>query len=114
MNDLKFIFEGNNLLTFLLVLVCLMGLYVLFGNAVKTHRELHKPNEEKDKDLKTRVRTMETTVADHSEEINDLHEGVRVQCQAVMALLNHAIHNGNTEEMEKAASELNTYLSNKI
>lgn len=114
MENVQVLFAGNNLLTFSMVCVALMGLYVLIGNAIKIHREIHKPSEQRETDLKTRVKSLEKATSEHTEEINDLHEGVRVQCQAVMALLNHAIHNGNTDEMAAASQRLNTYLSKKM
>lgn len=45
--------------------------------------------------------------------INSLEEGQRAVCRGVLALLNHELHNGNTDEMEAAQAGINTYLINR-
>ena len=51
--------------------------------------------------------------AENQEHISDLKEGNRALCVAVMALLNHAIHDGNTDEMTNAYSGIKKYLINR-
>ncbi len=110
MDNIKVVFEGNNFLIFLIVLVAFMGLYVLVGNVIKTTREIRKPHGDTSKELKE----LKITVDTHTAEIDNIREMNRVQCQATKALLNHAIHNGNTGEMEEAAEALDKYLMKKI
>ena len=52
MDNIKVMFEGNNLLIFLIVLIAMMGLFVLVGNVIKTFREIKKPKDESREDLK--------------------------------------------------------------
>lgn len=106
---------------FFLVVIALLVLFILIGQGIKLWRELFgKPKEEEDKayadhlqESEKRFREMEQHIKENNDNIADLMEWLRVSCMASMALLNHAIHNGNTDEMEKASSELNTYLINR-
>jgi hypothetical protein len=121
MDNIKVMFEGNNLLIFLIVLIAMMGLFVLVGNVIKTFREIKRPKDQSREDLKAQftglkkqVDRIEDVVGSHSAEIDDIRHTNRIQCQAVRALLNHAIHDGNTEEMQRAAGALDDYLTEKI
>ena len=110
MDNIKVLFENNNFLIFLIVLVAIMGVYVLVGNVIKTTRDLRKPYGNVSEDIKK----LKAVVDTHTDEIQDIRRTNRIQCQAVRALLNHAIHNGNTEEMQRAAGALDEYLTDKI
>lgn len=48
-----------------------------------------------------------------SAKTNNNEEGQRVLCRGVLALLNHELHNGNSDEMEKAQQGINDYLIEK-
>ncbi len=106
---------------FFLVVIALLVLFILVGQGIKMWRELFgKPKQAEDeayeqhcKDSEARFREVEQHIKENNDNIADLMEWLRVSCMASMALLNHAIHNGNTDEMEKASSELNTYLINR-
>lgn len=106
---------------FLLVVIALVVLFLLAGQAIKMWRDLFgKPKEAEDAayekhclESDERFKKDERRIAENHEAINDLREGLRVSCIANMALLNHAIHNGNTEEMKSASSALNQYLINR-
>jgi len=43
----------------------------------------------------------------------DIAEGFSVLCYAMIAVLNHGIHNGNSAEMEDALGKLHEYLSRR-
>lgn len=51
---------------------------------------------------------------EHEEAIKDLRESNQVICSALLAILDHGIHNGNTEQMQKARDEMMAYLSKHI
>ena len=121
MENIRVLFEQNNLLIFAIVLVAIMGLFVLVGNVIKTFREIRKPHNDAKDDLrveflglKNQVDHITRTINSHSTEIDDIRHTNRIQCQAVRALLNHAIHNGNTDEMLRAAGALDDYLTAKV
>lgn len=48
-----------------------------------------------------------------SRRTDGLETGQRALCRGVMALLNFNLHNGNTDEMEKANNGINDYLIQK-
>ena len=50
----------------------------------------------------------------HEEAINDLKESQQVICSALLAILDHELHNGNGEQMKKARDEMMQYLSKHI
>ena len=103
---------------FLMFIIAGLLIFILVGQAVKMWKDLFgKPKEDENKayekhlkDSEDRFREGEKHIQENRDNIRDLKEGLRVSCIANMALLNHAIHNGNTAEMEKASSELNNYL----
>lgn len=113
--------NANSLTSFLLVLIALVVLFLLGGQAVKMWRDLFgKPKENEEaaykrhcKESEKRFEKDEEYIAENRENIRDLKEGLRVSCLANMALLNHAIHDGNTDEMKHASGELNKYLINR-
>lgn len=117
MENLKAL-TGDNLMTFLLVLVALAGLYILFANVVESTRKLRKPKEQESDDATARRSACDRKFAndqrailDHDKRIEALEEGSRVQCAALHALLEHELHNGNSAEMKKASDDLFTHLN---
>jgi len=42
-----------------------------------------------------------------------MERGQKAQCRGVLALLNHELHNGNSDEMERAQAGMNDYLIEK-
>lgn len=95
--------------TFLIVLAALFAAIVLLGNVVKTFKDWRKPA----MDVKKRLDDHDKFLAADKQRIerleHDLHElstknaeAQAILMKAVIALLNHAIHDGNTDEMEMA------------
>lgn len=111
----------NAVTGFMGVVIAVIVLFLLGGQAVKLWRELFsKPKQAEDahfdqhvKDSHERFERGERHIAENHDNIMDLREGLRVSCIANIALLNHAIHNGNTDEMTHALMELNNYLINR-
>lgn len=56
---------------------------------------------------------IEKTLDSVDANIKDIHEGFTYLARGTIATLNHQIHNGNKEELEKAASELNRFLTHR-
>ena len=117
----KTLLDANVISGVALFAVALLALFLLVGQAVKMWKELfHKPKQDEVdsyaqhiKDSEERFKREERHIAENHDNIMDLREGLRVNCIANIALLNHAIHNGNTGEMEDALKELNGYLINR-
>lgn len=109
---------GQNFSTFLLVLVALAGLFILFANVVEAARKLRKPRAAEAQDLAEKQSACDRkfdhdlqVLNEHNDRIEELEKGARVQCAALYALLEHALHNGNTTEMKKASTDLFNYLN---
>ena len=111
---------ANNILTFLLILAALLWLFNLAGQSIKTYREMRKPKETVEKSVADKLAEHDRFLASdkrrlkaHDDDIDDIREGMRRNCTGIKALLNHQLHNGNTKEMEEAASNLDKWLINR-
>lgn len=62
---------------------------------------------------KTRLDAHERALSHISETEASNREGFAALCGAMIAVLDHELHNGNAEQMEKARDELNHYLTHK-
>lgn len=109
--------NGSTLATVMMFLIAAGVLLVLAAQVAKAWKELFgkKPSSLQDhcSESTKRFEEGERRMAENHQHILDLREGQRVNCIANIALLNHAIHNGNTLEMEHALGELNQYLINR-
>lgn len=112
--------NGANLTTVLGFVVAAMVVIILVASAVEAWRKLFgKPSDKRDAlekhcdDAEERFKRGERHIAENHDNIADLKEGQRVICIAVMALLNHELHNGNTGEMTDALNGVNSYLINR-
>lgn len=57
-----------------------------------------------------RITALEHDIEHHGDELRDLHHGQTEICRGVQALLEHALHNGNTDEMEAASQAIGKWL----
>ena len=71
--------------------------------------QAEKRSSEHDKALERIEATLESVDAN----IKDIHEGFTFLARGTIATLNHEIHNGNKEELEEAAKELDKYLTRR-
>ena len=56
---------------------------------------------------------IETTLDNVDANIKDMHDNLGYLTRGTIATLNHQIHNGNKEELEEAAKELNRFLTHR-
>jgi len=76
----------------------------------KRHIEnTEKRSAEHDKALERIEQTLESVDAN----IKDMNEGLTCMARGTIATMNHQIHNGNKEELEEAAKEMNRYLTHR-
>ena len=52
-------------------------------------------------------------IAEIDRRVDSQDSGMKALCQGTLALLNHELHNGNSDEMEDAKKVIDTYLINK-
>lgn len=91
---------------FVIVAVAILAFIVLMGNVIKTIKDWRKPgmNEAEWR------RDVDAKLRNDNERIKSLEEGNRVICKALMALLSHEINGNSNDKLQKALSDLNTYL----
>lgn len=106
-------FTVEQLYSAALVFLALCGAVVAVGKTIEVIRGWRKPSD----DLKDEVRQHTAYFAAdkrrldaHEGELEALGEGQKVCCIALIALLEHELHNGNTEEMQDASKQLNQWL----
>lgn len=114
------IVNRGTIVTVLVFLLALLGIFLAVGQAIKLWRELKKPKGDEEKtfgkhvaESEERFQRGERKMDQNTQDIKDLKEGQRVTCVAIMALLNHSLHNGNDKEMLEASDGLNKYLINR-
>lgn len=100
----------SGLWTFIIVLVGLCLLFITFGNVVETVKKLRKPKEEAKDDVNTKLHRDKERLDMHTMQIEALRESNKIQCAALIALLDHELHNGNADQMQKARDDLKNYL----
>lgn len=105
---------------FAMCLIALLELYNLVSSARKNYLEEKKRKEEPDATLQERMAAFEKYLGndkrrldDHEMQISDIRGGQKANCKGVQALLEHELHNGNAEEMQKASQEINDWLLNR-
>lgn len=107
---------GGGLLAALVAVVALMELIILTGKAADTMRSLRGPRRAADarvEAVSAAQREDRARLDRHEAELTGLREGQRQLCQGVQALLEHALHNGNSDEMDKASREIQEWLRNR-
>lgn len=118
MSELEILSKSNYLFVFFAVLIALAGLVILASKLVEAVRIFKKPLDKKETSLENHQEACERRfnrdkqeLDNHRQRIEALEAGQRVQCQALHALLEHAIHNGNTDEMKEASKELFNHMN---
>ena len=121
MSELEVLSKPNYLFDFFAVLIALAGLVILASKLVEAIRVFKKPHEKKETSLENHQEACERRFSNdkqeldnHQQRIEALEAGQKVQCAALHALLEHAIHNGNTDEMKKASTNLFNYLNGGV
>lgn len=52
-------------------------------------------------------------IGELNKRVDGLETGQKAQCRGILALLNHELHNGNSDEMEEAKKGMDNYLIEK-
>lgn len=106
----------DNLMTFAIVLLGLASALAVLAKAVEIVKGWFKPQ----RDIRDQLKKHEEMFArdsrrldKHESELEGLKEGQRYLCAGVQVLIEHELHNGNTEEMKAASSSISTWLLSK-
>ena len=97
----------DQLNTTIYVLLALFGTIVTVDKVIDIVKKWRSPSTETERKLATDKRRLD----EHEEAIKDLQKSSQVLCTGVLALLDHELHNGNTEQIEKARDGIMNYLS---
>ncbi|MBR6982153.1 MAG: hypothetical protein IKH75_01245 [Ruminococcus sp.] len=79
----------------------------------KINDRLEKIEEKLSKD-KDRLDNHEKTINSINSSLDVIKEGMEVSCNAIAEVLDHELHNGNGEQMQKASEELRKYSTGLI
>ena len=100
----------NDLMHAVLVILAVFAAIVTIDKVIDIVKKWRAPTTDTEKKLANDKKRLD----EHEEAITDLRESQQVICSALLAILDHGIHNGNTDQMEKARGELMAYLSKHI
>lgn len=103
----------DSLTTTVIVILALCGAINVIGSTIKLIRDHRKPKEDAMDEINERLANDNVRIKEHGKAINDLQGGQKCLCEGVQALLNHALHNGNSDEMQAACGNINTWLRNR-
>lgn len=95
-----------DLMTFLWVSAALVAFALAVWGLIDKIKNARKPAE----NLAIWKLEVDRKLTRDKERIDKLEDGQKAICRGVLALLNHELHNGNTEEMETAKKGIDTYL----
>lgn len=115
----KYVTSNNMAMALLFILgvcYCFNLIYSTVVNAGKIKAQNEAPITDLDrrvKYLEDEIRAYKTRFKMYEENVEQIQNQDRILMKSVKALLNHGIHNGNTDEMEKAASEIDEFLMQK-
>lgn len=103
--------------TVLAYILAVCMIVAIIGKAVDVVRSLMRPARAKSDDVQTclhndkrRLDAHEGRIQALEDGLHDTQDGQRVLMQGVMALLEHELHNGNSEQMEQASRDIQSHL----
>lgn len=91
------------------VLMILFGGLITIDKVVDIFKKWRAPSTDTFKKLDTDKRRLD----EHEERIVALNRSDHIQLAALLALLDHELHNGNADQMQKARDDIMHYLQNK-
>lgn len=92
------------------VILLLFGAIVTIGKGVDVLRSLSRKSREKQSETEKKLSAGTARLDAHEKSITDLKEGQRCLCEGVQALLEHELHNGNSDEMKRASDGIKAWL----
>lgn len=95
--------------SFAAVLLALLGLIAAAGKAAEVVRSWRSPARRQEQ----RIAACESRLSRDYARLTVLEEGNRVQCRALLALLNHEITGNSVDKLKDAQTGINNYLVNK-
>ena len=103
-------FSPDQLYTAVIVLLAVFAAIITIDKVIDIIKKWRAPTTDTEKKLANDKKRLD----EHDEAINDLRESNQVICSALLAILDHELHNGNGDQMQKARDEMMAYLSKHI
>lgn len=100
----------EELLNAVYVVLAILAAIVTIDKVIDIIKKWRAPTTDTEKKLANDKKRLD----EHDEAINDLRESNQVICSALLAILDHELHNGNGDQMQKARDEMMAYLSKHI
>lgn len=100
----------EQLMNTVVVILAILAAIVAVDKAIDVFKKWRQPTKSVNEKLETDKRRLD----EHEKAIRNLTEGQKVMCAGVVALLDHQLHNGNTEQMENARNDISKYLNGLI
>ena len=100
----------DQLYTAVIVILAVFAAIITVDKVIDIIKKWRAPTTDTEKKLQNDKKRLD----DHEEAITDLRESQQVICSALLAILDHGIHNGDTDQMKQARDELTAYLSKHI
>lgn len=118
--EIASVIGGDAVIITMAFVLAVCAIIATVGKAVDVVRGWVRPARAKSDDVQTclhadkkRLDAHDTRISDLETGLKDTQDGQRVTMQGVMALLEHELHNGNSEQMEQASREIRAYLLSK-
>ena len=103
------IFQGNNLLTFAVVLLAIVATWNTLWSGYKNYMEAKKPSN----DLKTIVTEHAGMLDRDNKRLRELEDSSKLLLRGLSVLLEHEIKGNHVEQLEKVKDDINEYLINR-
>ena len=100
----------EELLNTVYVVLAILAAIVTIDKVIDIIKKWRAPTTDTEKKLANDKKRLD----EHDEAIKDLRESNQVICSALLAILDHELHNGNGDQMQKARDEMMAYLSKHI
>lgn len=101
---------ADQILNSISVALIIMAAMITIDKVIDIVRKWKKPQV----DVVEKLKNDKDRLDEQEKKIEKLEKGVQVINQGVIALLDHEMHNGNGEQMQKARNEIQHYLNSLI
>lgn len=113
-------FSADSVYNALLVLLAICGAITTIGKALEVVNSWRKPGkaakeatEETLQAFEKRFEKGERRMGRIEADLDDFHDGQFHMCMCIKALIGHELHNGNTQEMLDASSNMDKWLAKR-
>ena len=100
----------DQLMTTAYVLLAVFAAIVTVDKVIDIVKKWRSPTT----DIAKKLANDKAKLEDHDASIKDLQESTRVLCTGILALLDHELHNGSSDQMEEARCDLIHYLQGRL